>query len=119
MQDPQEAGRPLTVSWGCFGDVQSLSRGIQEHVLTRSLDIRAHCPYHINPKGMKQTWKALSYQVSSSLLPLETLGIRSSREKGHRPWSQSGRGTAWVCHSPGDGPTVSGVQEGPLRKKEM
>lgn len=106
------------MSWSCLRAAQRMSRGIQEHVLTRSQGILTHCPCHVYPRGMKGTQKALSSQVSSSLLPLEASGIRSSRERGHRQWPQSCQGIAWGSHSPGDGPRVSGVQAGPLRKKE-
>ena len=66
---PPGAGGPLAVSWGCARAAQRLSRGMWEHVTTRFLGIRAHSPCHMYPRGIKGTRKALSCQVSSSLLP--------------------------------------------------
>ena len=68
------------------------------------------------PRGKAGAWKALSFEVCSSLLPLEALGIRSSCEGLCR--TQHGPGQCRpMSHSPGVEPAASVVRADPLGRE--
>ena len=70
-----------------------------------------------SPQRDTGAWKALSCQASSSLLPLEALGIRSSWE-GRRRTQRGARPVHGpMSHSPGDGPAASVARAGPLGRE--
>lgn len=58
-----------------------------------------------------------SCQASSSMLPLEALGIRSSWEGRRRTQTGPGQCTDPVSLPPGDGPAASQAQAGPLGRE--
>ena len=89
-----------------FGAIQRASREIWEPAALAA-----------SPQRDTGAWKALSCQASSSLLPLEALGIRSSWEGRHRTQQWPGQLKDPVILSPGDRPAASAVWAGPLRTK--
>lgn len=69
------------------------------------------------PRGMTMRLESSSCQASSSMLPLEALGIRSSWEGCRRTQRGPGQRTDPVSLPPGDGPAASQAQAGPLGRE--
>ena len=69
------------------------------------------------PRGMTMRLESSSCQASSSMLPLEALGIRSSWEGCRRTQRGPGQRTDPVSLPPGEGPAASQAQAGPLGRE--